>query len=61
MIEGINGLKEGQLGYADARSTTDLSKFFTLTTPRTYQTVPAVKDANFFLGQTGPAIDPDTD
>lgn len=59
MIEGINGLQEGQLGFADARATTDLSGFFPLTTPRTYQTVPAVKDANYFLSQSGPAIDPD--
>jgi phospholipase C len=61
MIEGINGLTEGQLGFADKRATTDLHDFFTLTTPRTYKTVPAEKDASFFLSQKGEAIDPDND
>ncbi len=61
MIEGVNHLREGQLGFADARATTDLSEFFTLEQPRDYQTVPAVKDASFFLGFKGKAIDPDDD
>lgn len=61
MIEGINHLPEGQLGFADARATTDLEEFFTLTQPRTYQTVPAEKNSNFFLTQTGPSVDPDDD
>ena len=61
MIEGINGIKEGALGFADARSTTDLSRFFTLTVPRTYQTVPSVKDATYFLGFKGAATAPDND
>jgi phospholipase C len=61
MIEGIYGLQQGQLGYADARATSNLHDFFTLTHPRRYQTVPAVKNANFFLTYTGPLVPPDND
>jgi phospholipase C len=61
MIEAINGVNEGFMGNADARSTSDLHEFFGLTTPRQYQTVPAVKDANFFLTYTGPPAPPDRD
>ncbi len=61
MIEGINHLPEGQLGFADKRARTDLHAFFTLKQPRKYYTVPAMVDANFFLTQTGPPIDPDDD
>ena len=59
MIEGINHLTEGQLGFADKRATTDLHEFFTLTTPRTYHIVPAQKNATFFLTLKAPAIEPD--
>jgi phospholipase C len=59
MIEGINHLPEGQLGFADKRATTDLSGFFSLTQPRAYTVVPAEKDANFFLTYTGAVVDPD--
>jgi phospholipase C len=61
MIEGVNHLGEGLLGFADARATTDLSEFFTLAVPRTYQAVPAEKDANFFLTVKGGSIAPDND
>ena len=61
MIEGINHLPEGKLGFADARATTDLSEFFTLSKPRPYQTVPAQKDANYFLTLKAASIDPDDD
>lgn len=61
MIEGINHLPEGALGFADKRATTDLSRFFTLQHPRRYKTIPAEKDANFFLNLTGAPIDPDDD
>jgi phospholipase C len=61
MIEGINHLGEGSLGFADQRATTDLRLFFTLPSPRGFQTIPAEKDANFFLNQTGEAAAPDTD
>jgi phospholipase C len=49
MIEGVNHLPEGALGFADARATTDLHEFFTLTTPRTYHLIPSQKNATFFL------------
>jgi phospholipase C len=61
MIEGINHLTEGQLGFADKRSATDLHEFFPLIEPRAYHTVPAEKDANFFLTYTLEPIDPDDD
>jgi phospholipase C len=61
MVEGINHLPEGQLGFADRRATTDLSDFFSLTEPRTFQTIPSEKDANFFLTYKGAAVDPDDD
>jgi hypothetical protein len=61
MIEGVNHLREGQLGFADARATTDLSEFFTLREARHYQTVPAQKDATFFLTFQGQPVDPDDD
>src|SRR5208283_3670381 len=48
MIEAVNQLPEGMMGNADARSTTDLFEFFTLSQPRKYQTVVAAHDANFF-------------
>jgi len=61
MIEGVHGLPEGMMGNADARSTTDLSEFFRLATPRAYQTVPAQKNAAFFQTYKGAALAPDND
>jgi len=61
MIEGINHLPEGALGFADARSATDLHEFFTLAAPRSYHTVPAQKDARFFLMQRSKPVAPDND
>jgi len=64
MIEGINGVSgvtEGQLGFADARAKNDLHLFFTRSTPRAYKTIPAEKDASFFLSMKGAAVDPDDD
>ena len=61
MIEGVNNLPEGELGFADARSTSDLSNFFTLSTPRGFTTIPAEKNANFFLTYKGAAVEPDDD
>jgi Phosphoesterase family len=61
MIEGVNHLPEGALGFADKRATTDLRDFFTLPFPRNYQTIPAQKEASFFLMQNRPASDPDDD
>ena len=61
MIEGINHLEEGQLGFADKRASTDLHGFFSLTQPRPYFVLPAEKDANFFLTYRGVVVDPDDD
>lgn len=61
MIEGVNNLPEGELGFADSRSTTDLSAFFTLSQPRTFTTIPAEKSASYFLTYKGAAINPDDD
>jgi phospholipase C len=60
-IEGINRLPEGALGFADARAASDLHNFFTLSTPRSYSTVPAEKGARFFLSVKGAPIPPDND
>ena len=61
MIEGIEHVQEGVMHNADARSTTDLLAFFTLKQPRPYQTVPALKDASFFLKYAAAAVAPDND
>jgi phospholipase C len=63
MMEGIYHIPEGALGFADQRATTDLRNFFTLTTPRAFQTIPAQYTANFFLNQwhTLSPADPDDD
>lgn len=63
MIEGIYGIKEGSLGFADARATGDLSNFFTLTSPRSFSgPIVAVRDAKYFLTLTGTSpTDPDDD
>jgi hypothetical protein len=62
-IEGVYDIPEGALGVADARSSTDLSKFFTGSF-RAYSPVPAVEPASFFLGaaaQKGAPTPPDND
>jgi len=61
MMEGVNHLPEGELGFADSRATTDLHTFFPLTHPRDYVPIPAVKDARFFLTYSAKPIDPDDD
>ena len=61
MIEGINHLPLGELGFADKRAINELHYFFTLTKPRRFETIPAEKDASFFLQQKRAAIDPDDD
>lgn len=60
-IEGLYGIQEGALGFADQRATTDLRSFFPLTTPRPFQTIPAQENGGFFLRQTGVPTPPDTD
>jgi len=63
MIEGVYAIKEGALGVADARATTDLSNFFQ-GTYRAYTPVPALLAPSFFLGehaQKGAPTPPDND
>ena len=62
MIEGVNHILEGSLGFADARSSSDLHGFFDLKMPpRTYTPIPAVKSKSFFLTYTAAPMDPDDD
>ena len=63
MIEGVYGIREGKLGVADARATTDLSDFFQ-GAYRAYTPVPALLAPSFFLGedaQKGAPTPPDND
>jgi phospholipase C len=61
-LEHNFNIAEGSLNFADARATTDLRKFFNLTqVPRVFQTIPAPKDATYFLNDKTPALPPDTD
>jgi phospholipase C len=61
-IEANFGIPLGALGFADSRSTTDLSGFYDLIQPpRTYQTIPAPKNAAFFIDDRRPPTDPDDD
>jgi hypothetical protein len=61
-IEKNYGIAEGALGFADARSATDLTEFFNLSqVPRVFQTVPAPLDANYFINDKTPPTDPDDD
>ena len=54
------GIPEGALDFADARQTTDLTKFYNLNqSPRSFQTIPADKDAKFFLNDKRQGGDPD--
>jgi phospholipase C len=61
-IEHNFGVEEGALNFADARAKKDLTGFFDLNmAPRTYQTISAPKNANFFLNDKRKATDPDDD
>lgn len=61
-VEQNFGIAEGALGFADARSTTNLTEFFDLTNPpRVFTTIPAPLDANYFLNDRTPPSDPDDD
>jgi phospholipase C len=60
-IEGIYDIQEGSLGFADQRATTDLRYFFTLTSPRAFQTIPAEVGASYFLMKAGEPAAPDVD
>lgn len=59
-VEKNFGVAEGALGFADARSTTDLTGFFNLSgAPRVFTPIAAPLGAQFFLHDTRPATDPD--
>ena len=59
-VEFNFGIPPGSLNFADARAKTDLTGFFDLTKPpRANQTIPAPKDAAFFLHDKRKATDPD--
>jgi phospholipase C len=61
-VEGVFNIREGSLGYADARATNDLDIFFDFKkTPRSFQAIPAPLDANFFINDTRPPEPPDND
>jgi phospholipase C len=54
------GLTEGELGFADSRSTTDFTAFFQLNLePRSFTTVPSPKGADFFINDPRPPEPPD--
>ena len=55
-------LREGELGFADARSDTNLGEFYDFRLgPLPFRPVAAPLKASFFLSQTGPPEPPDTD
>jgi len=59
-IEQNFGLQEGVLNFADARSQTDLSSFFSSAErPRTFKTIYSPKDAAYFINDKTPSRDPD--
>jgi len=59
-VEQNFGIAEGALGFADARSSTDLTAFFDLTKPpRVFTTIPSPLDAHFFIRDPTPFGDPD--
>jgi phospholipase C len=59
-LESNFGIAEGSLNFADARATGNLSEFFNLKqVPRVFQTIPARLDANHFINDKSPPMDPD--
>jgi phospholipase C len=59
-IEQNWGIEMGTLGFADARSTTDMTEFFNLEqAPRSFVTIPADRDASFFINDDRPMTEPD--
>lgn len=61
-IEQNFGLQEGLLGFADARSKTDLTAFFSSAAgPRAFKTIRSPKDATYFINDKTPSRDPDDD
>jgi phospholipase C len=61
-VEQNYGIEQGALNFADARTSTNLTKFFNLAqAPRTFKTIQTTLDANYFINDTSPAVDPDDD
>ena len=61
-IEHNFGVQEGILNFADARAVNDLTTFFNLNlAPRAFVSIPAPRDANYFLNDKTPPTDPDDD
>jgi phospholipase C len=61
-IQGVFDLGKGSLGFADARATGDLRRFFEFDRePRRFSTIMAPLDANFFLNDTRTPDPPDND
>ena len=59
-IEQNFGLPEGVLGFADARSQTDLTSFFSAAKgPRTFKSIYSPRDAAYFINDKTPPRDPD--
>jgi len=61
-VEQNYGIEQGSLNFADARAGTNLTTFFNLTkAPRSFKTIKTTLDANYFINDTSPAVDPDDD
>jgi phospholipase C len=61
-IQGVFNISEGSLGFADARAGDDLASFFRFRRkPRSFRTISAPLDANFFLNDTRKPDPPDND
>jgi phospholipase C len=60
-IERNFGIREGALTFADLRSTTDLSEFFSLGTARLFQAINAPLSAKYFLTAKPSGVPPDDD
>jgi phospholipase C len=55
------GMRQGALGFADQRSTTDLRAFYDFLLPPKKFLIPTAVPASFFLNDTRPPEPPDTD
>jgi hypothetical protein len=61
-IEFNFGLKQGALGFADARTGANLLDSFDFRRkPRKFKTIPARWDAKHFIDDTSPRLTPDDD
>lgn len=59
-VEQNFGLPEGVLGFADARTQTDMTSFFnSAMAPRPFKQIKSPRDANYFIHDKTPPRDPD--